>query len=91
VVALVLWVSLFFSRRQSTSIAMALISVGALGNGLDYFWYGHVVDMVKLVFWDYHYPVFNVADAAICMGELIIFFSGMATKGRTNQSLVWRH
>lgn len=90
-VALVLWITIFFSRRRSTAIAMALIAVGALGNGLDYFWYGHVVDMVKLVFWGYHYPVFNVADMAICFGALIIFFSGMAAKRRSKQSLVWRH
>lgn len=48
--------------------ALTLIIAGALGNIIDMLFYKHVIDMVKFVLWGYHYPVFNIADAAICIG-----------------------
>jgi signal peptidase II len=89
VVALMLWAGLFFARSAKSAIGLALIAVGAAGNALDYFLYGHVVDMVKLVFWGYHYPIFNVADMAICLGALILAFSGTKSR-KPRPSLVWR-
>jgi signal peptidase II len=47
---------------------LALIVAGGLGNILDYFIYGHVIDMFHFIFWGYSYPVFNVADASIFLG-----------------------
>lgn len=47
---------------------LALIIAGALGNVVDYFLYGHVVDMFHFIFWGHSYPVFNVADSAIFCG-----------------------
>ncbi len=40
---------------------------GAASNLLDRFWHGGVVDFVDLGFW----PVFNLADVAICVGALV--------------------
>ncbi len=57
-----------FNQQRSWEIPLGLILAGALGNVLDYFLYGHVVDMFHFVFWGYEYPVFNVADSAICIG-----------------------
>jgi signal peptidase II len=47
---------------------LTLIITGALGNVVDYFLYGHVVDMFHFIFWGRHYPVFNIADSAIFCG-----------------------
>ena len=49
--------------------ALALIVGGALGNLIDRIRYGFVVDFLDF-HWNYqwHYPAFNVADAAICIG-----------------------
>jgi signal peptidase II len=49
-------------------VPLILVVTGALGNILDYFIYGHVVDMFHFILWGYTYPVFNVADAAIFLG-----------------------
>jgi len=57
-----------YNTQKSWDIPLSLILAGAMGNVLDYFFYGHVVDMFHLVFWGYEYPVFNVADSAICIG-----------------------
>jgi signal peptidase II len=57
-----------FNRHSSWQLPLILIIVGAVGNVLDFFIYGHVVDMLHFVFWKYDFPVFNFADSAISIG-----------------------
>src|SRR5262245_17321618 len=46
-----------FNKNPSCNIPLALIISGASGNVVDYFRYGHVVDMIQFRFWGYEYPV----------------------------------
>ncbi|MBM3198530.1 MAG: signal peptidase II [Chlamydiae bacterium] len=62
-----------FSKR----IGFSLILTGAIGNMVDFFLYRHVVDMFHFNFWGYSFPVFNVADAAICLGVLLLIGGGL--------------
>ncbi|HXX33410.1 MAG TPA: signal peptidase II, partial [Thermodesulfobacteriota bacterium] len=41
---------------------------GALGNLIDRLHYGEVVDFLDFHISAYHWPAFNVADSAICIG-----------------------
>lgn len=59
---------IFSNKHPAWQIPLALIIAGAAGNILDFFIYGHVVDMFRFILWGYDYPVFNVADIAIFMG-----------------------
>ena len=45
-----------------------LILAGAIGNLVDRFWYGAVLDFFDVHFW----PVFNVADAAISVAVVVL-------------------
>jgi signal peptidase II len=49
-------------------IALGLISGGAAGNIIDRIRYGSVVDFLDFHFRGYHWPAFNLADSAICVG-----------------------
>ena len=49
-------------------VSMALIVGGALGNVIDRCLYGHVVDFLDFYWGNYHWPAFNLADSAICIG-----------------------
>jgi len=72
---------LFFVKNSSYSkLALTLIATGAIGNVIDYFVYGHVVDMFYFVFWGYSYPVFNIADAAIFSGIFMLVTSSLFQK-----------
>jgi signal peptidase II len=62
-------------NSQGRKLGLTLISFGALGNLIDYFMYGYVVDMFHFTFWNYHFPVFNIADASIFLGAVILIFS----------------
>lgn len=58
-------------------IALALIFAGGLGNALDRFIHGYVIDFIQPVFIDF--PTFNIADIGITCGVvlfLISFFAG---------------
>lgn len=58
---------IFAKLERFYYIPIILILSGAIGNIIDYFVYGHVIDMFHFVLWGYDFPVFNLADAFICV------------------------
>jgi signal peptidase II len=50
-----------------------LILGGAIGNLLDRFRFGYVVDFLDVYVGSHHWPAFNVADSAICIGIALLF------------------
>lgn len=78
-----------YARRERAhlpvSLALGLILGGAVGNLIDRLRFGYVVDFV-LVHWDVHeFPAFNVADAAITIGGVTLFFV-LAREGNGEQN-----
>lgn len=68
----------YFLKHTSFYIRLplTLIIAGAMGNIIDIFLYGHVIDMFHFILFGYDYPVFNIADSAICIGiALYLIFS----------------
>jgi signal peptidase II len=62
-------------------VALGLVLGGALGNILDRVRFGHVVDFADLHFGDWHpFLVFNVADAAITIGVLLLVLRALLTR-----------
>jgi signal peptidase II len=51
--------------------ALALILGGAIGNLIDRIMYGHVIDFLDFHVLNWHWPAFNVADSAICIGAIL--------------------
>jgi len=51
--------------------ALALILGGALGNVIDRIAYGHVIDFLDFHVAGWHWPAFNLADSAICIGAVL--------------------
>lgn len=68
---------LFINKNKESVIPLVLIVSGAIGNVLDFFLYGHVVDMIYFIFWGHPYPVFNVADSAVTIGVLWLVLSSL--------------
>src|SRR5574340_1135511 len=57
--------------QKFTAFCLALIFSGALGNLIDRIRLGEVIDFLDAHWYQHHWPAFNVADSAICMG---VFF-----------------
>jgi signal peptidase II len=68
VVLLVLYFKHTPRQRLLTLWGICLIVGGALGNGIDRLWLGQVIDFLDFFWQTYHWPAFNVADSAICVG-----------------------
>lgn len=54
--------------------ACALVLAGILGNLTDRVRFGYVVDFIALHAGQYHWPTFNVADASICIGAVLLAY-----------------
>lgn len=71
VLALIL-VTFYYARipwsQRLTLWGLGLIMGGALGNGIDRYLIGQVIDFIDVYVGDYHWPAFNIADSAICIG-----------------------
>ncbi len=78
--------------RQGTAngffkLGLTLILGGAIGNIIDRVSQGYVMDFVDLHWQAWHWPAFNVADAGITMGALVVLldvFGSMRTIPRAH-------
>lgn len=59
-----------YARLQQ--LGLALILGGALGNLVDRARLGYVIDFIEVYYKNYHWPIFNVADSAICVGAALL-------------------
>lgn len=66
-----------YNPIRKRQVPLLLIIAGACGNVLDFFLYGHVVDMFHFNAWGFSCPVFNCADAAIFFGVLILMLPAL--------------
>lgn len=60
-------------RSIRLQLGFALILGGAVGNLLDRVRFGYVVDFLDFSISGHHWPAFNVADSAICVGVGLLF------------------
>lgn len=75
----------YFSTRKIDSfqqISWGLLIGGAFGNLYDRIAYHFVVDFINLEF--IKFPVFNIADAAISIGAILIFYHAFFLERRKN-------
>jgi signal peptidase II len=67
--------------------AFALLLAGIVGNVTDRIRLGFVIDFIDVQFGTWHYPTFNVADAAICAGAVLLLIDMFFTKKVETPSL----
>jgi signal peptidase II len=67
-------------RVTPTTVALALILGGALGNAYDRIRFGYVIDFLEVHIVHYHWPDFNVADSAIVVGGILLMFDALFSK-----------
>ncbi|HEY0626554.1 MAG TPA: signal peptidase II [Allosphingosinicella sp.] len=72
---------LWRERNKGDAVALSLVLGGALGNIVDRVRYGYVADFADLHFGDWRpFLIFNVADAAITIGVLLLLVRALLTR-----------
>jgi signal peptidase II len=66
-------------HQQVARLGLTLIIAGAVGNLIDRVAVGSVVDFVDVYWRSYHFWAFNVADAAITTGVLVVILDMLRT------------
>jgi signal peptidase II len=70
ILGLMLW-------RTPSTLSLALIFGGAMGNVYDRIRAGHVTDFLDFYAGAYHWYTFNVADASICIGAFLLILGAL--------------
>ncbi len=83
-IGLLIWVMRLKAGAWRLRTGIVLILGGAIGNVIDRVRLGYVVDFLDVHVNSWHWPAFNVADAAICCGVGLLlldtFFEGRTAK-----------
>ena len=88
VIALVVTVWMLREKLLGDILALSLILGGALGNIKDRYELGYVVDFADLHFGDFRpFLIFNVADAAITIGVVIVLARAFLMRDKDDQEV----
>jgi signal peptidase II len=58
--------------QRLAAISLSLIFSGAVGNLIDRVRLGEVIDFLDAHWYNHHWPAFNIADSAICVGVFLL-------------------
>ena len=79
---ILVWLGRIPRQAHWLAISLVLIFGGALGNLIDRFHYGYVVDFIDVYVKNWHYPTFNLADTAICIGVTMLIINLYLNRSR---------
>ncbi len=84
-VLLVWWLKRLPASNKVLCSAYALVLAGAIGNLYDRIAYGYVIDFLHVYYENWHFPVFNIADCAICIGAALLLFDAFTGESPKEQ------
>ena len=84
-IVLLVWLYQLKSNEKFQACAISLILGGAWGNLYDRFQYRFVIDFLDFHLGNYHWPIFNLADSAVCIGAVVMLFLTFKEAKKTEQ------
>jgi signal peptidase II len=86
-IGLTIWSIRLPSAELVLRLPLSLILGGAVGNLIDRYRLGYVIDFID-AHWDdvYHFPTFNVADSAICIGMALLIWMNLRIPSQAPES-----
>lgn len=84
----IVWMLRTQAPQKLLGCSLALILGGALGNVIDRLLYGYVVDFLDFHWAGWHFPAFNVADAAISVGAALLILDEIRRMRRERRGTV---
>lgn len=88
IAALVIAGVIFYCRNTLIAFSLGAVLAGAVGNMIDRFAHGYVVDFLDFIIFGYDFPVFNVADICVVCGGIGLILAVFITRG--NEQLFYK-
>jgi signal peptidase II len=81
-IVFVVWLKRLSSQAKLEAISISLMLGGAVGNLTDRIVHGYVIDFLDFYnyFGTYHFPAFNIADSALCIGVTLLIIDTFKNK-----------
>ena len=85
-IVLIVWLAKLKPHAKLEAISLSLILGGAIGNVIDRIVYGYVVDFLDVYIGSSHWPAFNMADSAICIGAVLLILDSFKSEPESQTS-----
>lgn len=69
---IIVWLCRLSRAQVWVSLAVSFILGGTIGNLYDRIAYARVIDFLDFYYQNWHWPTFNIADTAICIGAIML-------------------
>lgn len=79
IIGFTLWLVRIPRQQKLEGIGIALILSGAIGNLIDRFYHGYVIDFLDVYINNAHWPAFNLADSFIFIGAVLVLLQLFCT------------
>ena len=74
-----------YAADKLTGVALGLVLGGAIGNFIDRLFRQEVVDFFHVYIFSYSFPVFNIADASLCVGVALLIIAMFLEERRAKE------
>lgn len=71
-IIITVWITRLKKQELLLAVSLSLVLGGAVGNLIDRVAYGYVIDFLDVYYQNWHWPAFNIADSAICVGVFLM-------------------
>ncbi len=85
-IVIVVWLKRLKKNERRLAVALSLVLGGAVGNVWDRIVHGYVIDFIDVYYGDWHWPAFNVADSAICVGAALLIIDALFNRTDETQT-----
>jgi signal peptidase II len=72
VIVMLIWLLFLETHERLVPFALSLVMGGAIGNAIGRLLSGYVIDFLDFHIGTWHWPAFNIADSAICIGVILL-------------------
>ncbi len=86
-IMITIWILRLGKQELLLAVALSLVLGGAIGNLIDRVAYGYVIDFLDVYYKDWHWPAFNIADSAICLGVVLMLLESFGV-GRPKKKFI---
>ena len=83
-IGVMLWYLMYRRPDRITTISIGFMMAGAAGNLIDRLVFSYVRDFLNFYIFGYDFPVFNVADIALCLGVGLLILDAFLEERKEN-------